>query len=375
MKKKLIMILLSAVMIFAMMPAMAFADSQAPTIGDFTAPTYVAAEAPAVFVASGNGAAKSIKYTWKAVDGAEKYVLWQSVAGKAVYKEIAKTNGTSYTKKGLKKGTAYEAFVVACDAEGEAIAQSVTVYTITKGGKYSNAKKVSATKSVTVVAGKTKKLTAKVASKDSKSKLLNKCAAIRFISTDEAVATVSAKGVVTGVTAGTCKVYAIAPNGKYAVTSVTVTAAPVKIENIVNFALNFSGSELAIPDSVKVPHATWADAAKAGFKFSVSASGEQVKGMVDEAKAKGVSLGNLEQSASMLGYVQKIDIDFVVKADASGNVTADIASCNATIGTSVMDLKQKVNGSFKVHYDATNAVVTTGQYNTIESGHKYLLAK
>ncbi|MBQ1406525.1 MAG: M6 family metalloprotease domain-containing protein [Eubacterium sp.] len=168
----------------------------------------------------------SIKLTWKKVSGAKKYVLYANKCGKGKkYKKLATYTKTSVTIKKvagakLKKGTYYKFMLVALNGSGNVISTSKTVHAGTSGGKAGNPTKVT-TKAkknkVTVKVKKTFKLAAKQAGKNVK-----KHRVIKYESSNKAVATVSAKGVIKGVKKGKCKVYAYAQNGVCAVITVTV---------------------------------------------------------------------------------------------------------------------------------------------------------
>ena len=122
---------------------------------------------------------------------------------------------TSYTQKKLKKGTYYKYLIVAYDKNNKVLTTSKTIHAATTGGKYSNAKSVT-TKAkkdkVTVKVNKTFNLKAKAVASSKKGKM-EKHRAIQYESTDTNIATVSAKGVITGKAKGTCYVYVYAMNG------------------------------------------------------------------------------------------------------------------------------------------------------------------
>lgn len=92
------------------------------------------------------------------------------------------------------------------------ISTSLPVYSTTKGGKYGNPVKLRIKKlSVSLKQGKKAALKVKVTGK-----ALNKTGRkVRYISEDTSIAKVSKKGVVTGVTRGTCRIYCVARNGLY----------------------------------------------------------------------------------------------------------------------------------------------------------------
>ena len=97
---------------------------------------------------------------------------------------------------------------------------SKTVHAATSGGKYANPKKVSVgNKKVIVKVGKKKKVSSNVTNASGKVKRHRKLA---WESSDESIAVVGKKGGITGVSKGTCYVYAYAQNGIMARVKVTV---------------------------------------------------------------------------------------------------------------------------------------------------------
>ena len=155
----------------------------------------------------------SIKLTWTKVEGANKYIVYGSPCGKGI-KKIKTVTGTSFTQKKLKKGKYYKYVVVAANG-GNALAVSKTVHVTTKGGKRGNNTGVTAmfkkkaVKKVSLKAGQSKKLTAKLKAGKLKVNLHRK---IAWESDNISVATVSG-GKIKAVKAGTCTIYAYAQNG------------------------------------------------------------------------------------------------------------------------------------------------------------------
>ncbi|MBQ1408035.1 MAG: InlB B-repeat-containing protein [Eubacterium sp.] len=170
--------------------------------------------------------AASIKLTWKKAAGAKQYVIYANACGKGKkYQKLATVSGTSTTVKKvagkkLKKGTYYKFLMVAVDANNKVVTTSKTVHAATTGGKVGNPTKIT-TKAkknkVTVKVKKTFKLAAKQAGKK-----IKKHRTVSYETSNAAVATVTAKGVVKGIKKGKCKVYAYAQNGVCTVINVTV---------------------------------------------------------------------------------------------------------------------------------------------------------
>ncbi|MBD5544310.1 MAG: hypothetical protein HDR01_08765 [Lachnospiraceae bacterium] len=153
---------------------------------------------------------------WKSVSGADGYYIY-GAKSTAKYKRL-KTVGKStrkWKRTGLKKGTQYKYRVAAykiIEGKRVIITKSLPVYSTTKGGKYGNPVKVRVKKSsVSVKCQKKVKLKVEVTGNR-----LNKAGKkIRYISTDPSIAKVSKKGVITGVSPGTCYIYCVARNGSF----------------------------------------------------------------------------------------------------------------------------------------------------------------
>ena len=160
---------------------------------------------------------------WSKVAGASYYEVYGNKCGSAnKLAKIASVKTNTFTHKGLKKNTYYKYVVIAIKdtvVGPRALAVSKMIHVATKGGKAKNTKKLTVkakvgkklkkVKSTKVKRGKTLKL--KVT--PSPTSGVKKHVTVRFESSDTKVATVSAKGVVKGIGAGTCFVYAYAQNG------------------------------------------------------------------------------------------------------------------------------------------------------------------
>jgi len=253
MRKKFIMILLSVVMVVSMLPATAFAADEATC-----------------FIAKGVAGKSQIAYSWTAVDGAAKYKVYQAKCGKK-YKLIKTTKGTSLTTKGLTKKKKYKAYVVAVDANGDKIAKTPSVHNALKGGKYSNATRVSATENLLIGVGDSAQLEASITKADSKKTLLwerHISAQIRFISADKTVATVDSTGKVSAVSVGSTYIYAIAASGASAACLVQV-GLPIKIDKVAEQTSN-------IFDGV-IPYASWQEAVARAWSFTATIDGKEAK--------------------------------------------------------------------------------------------------
>jgi uncharacterized protein YjdB len=104
--------------------------------------------------------------------------------------------------------------------------KSPVMYSYTGGSKsYTNAKSVKVEKSeVTLKAGKTSKIKAKVRNLKKGKKLVSskRVAKLRYLTSNPGVAKVSKSGKITAVKKGKCEVYVYAHNGVYKTVTVTV---------------------------------------------------------------------------------------------------------------------------------------------------------
>ncbi len=163
---------------------------------------------------SSAGATNTIR--WESVKSAEGYEIYGAKSN-GKYKRL-KTVGKKSNKwnhKKLKKGKQYKYYVKAYKKTGGkkvALAQSLSVYSTIKGGKYGNPSKITVKKtSVSVKIAKKVQLRVKVTGK----KLSKTGKKVRYISSNPSIAKVSGKGVITGKKRGSCTVYCIAQNGLY----------------------------------------------------------------------------------------------------------------------------------------------------------------
>ena len=165
----------------------------------------------------------SIKLTWKAVPGANRYILFANKCGAGNrYKKLGVVTGTSFTATqaagaAIRKGTYYKFIMIAAGANGKVLSTSKTVHVATKGGKVGNHKSINVSKSMIKKAkklkkGKTIKLKAKAVPQVKKLKV-KKHRGIQYETSNAAVAQVNGKGTVNAVGKGTCYIYAYAQNG------------------------------------------------------------------------------------------------------------------------------------------------------------------
>ena len=185
----------------------------------------------------------SIKLTWKKVSGAKKYVVYGNACGKnnkmkkLATKAVNNMNVKKIAKK-LKTKTYHKFMVVALDKDNKVVSTSAVIHVATKGNlkKAANPKKVVVKAKVNAkgkkintlkalsktVVKKGKKVTLKASITKAKKTKVVKHSAIRFMSSNTKIATVSKKGVVKGIKKGTATIYAYAQNGTYKAIKVTV---------------------------------------------------------------------------------------------------------------------------------------------------------
>ena len=178
----------------------------------------------------------SMTIAWQKVTGAEGYDIFFSRCdgkGKTTAKKAQTINGNStfvWTRSGLTAGVSYKAYVKAYvmkNGSKQYVAASPLMHAYTKGytKRYTNAKSVKVKKTkVSIKKGKTFKIKAKVKKLKKGKKLMptKHELKLRYLSTDTSIATVSKKGKIKGVKAGTCYVYAYAHNGVFKKITVTV---------------------------------------------------------------------------------------------------------------------------------------------------------
>ena len=162
--------------------------------------------------------------SWTKAEKADKYTVYQKMAGKKTFKKIRTIsnpdrNKLFISKSKLKNKKGYVYYVKATGkAQGKTITKTswkVVVYPA--NGKYTNVKSLTLKKGIkstmTLKKGKTRTLGAKVKKVNASKKLPPKFKAIRYLSTNKKIATVSASGRITAKDPGVCHVYAYGTNG------------------------------------------------------------------------------------------------------------------------------------------------------------------
>ena len=195
-----------------------------------------ATQAKSVLVAKGIASGKkAIKLSWNKVTGADRYVIYLAKCNykgkKFKYKAVKTVSGNTlkWTKKKLKKKTAYKFYVVAQKKTGSGYATIATsndghVITGNVKGKFTNPKSLKLNKtSITLSKGASATIKGTVTKVKKKKKLATSHAAkLRFISSDPSVAIVDAKGRVTAKSSGTAVIYVQTINGVWKNCKVTV---------------------------------------------------------------------------------------------------------------------------------------------------------
>lgn len=167
--------------------------------------------------------------SWKTISGADGYDIFAVKCGaKMTSKSLVKTvkgkkSSAALTKIAGRKLSGKEEYKVRIKAyklinsKKVYIGSSQFYHMAGKNNKtFTNAKKITVSKkSVTLKVGKTSRIKAKIVKQSNKKKLLPKGhgAALRYCSTDNSIATVTANGKITAKGKGSCYIYVIALNG------------------------------------------------------------------------------------------------------------------------------------------------------------------
>lgn len=157
---------------------------------------------------------------WNAIPEADGYIIYGSEYGKKMIPLQEITGGTKTTWRSgkLKKAKGYCYNVVAyknVEAQKKFTKPSDTIYLVTKGGKYTNVKKLRAASSLKLKAGKTKKLAVKMIYAEKNKKLASYTKPLRYSATDSSVVTINSKGKVKAKKKGSCYIYVTAASGVY----------------------------------------------------------------------------------------------------------------------------------------------------------------
>ena len=167
---------------------------------------------------------KSATLTWSNMTGADGYRIYGALCGKAHRcKQVASLPAStrSFTAKELKSKAYYKFIVIAYKRFGGndvTIAASPTIHVTTKGGTCGNPKKLKIARkgstkglsSLTLKRGKSATIKTKASHSG---KTVKKHRAVKYLSTNEKVASITQKGKVFAKASGACKVIAYAQNG------------------------------------------------------------------------------------------------------------------------------------------------------------------
>ena len=178
----------------------------------------------------GTASKNSIKLKWNAVPKADGYVIyWNKCRSKKAFTQVKviKSGKTlTWTNKGLKAGSDNIYYVKAykiIDGKRYFIKKSSQIHLETKGGKYTNVKKLkSSVSKVTLKKGKTKtlKIIQTYAEKNKKPEAHMR--PLTYATSNKKVATVTKKGVIKARGKGSCYIYITAFSGVYTRVKVTV---------------------------------------------------------------------------------------------------------------------------------------------------------
>ena len=173
---------------------------------------------------------KAVKISWNKVSGASRYVIYMGKANKKAKKvKTVSAKKLNWTKKKLKKKTAYKFYVVAQKKQNGKYKKPVKskvgyFFTGNASGKRTNPKALKLKKSkLTLNKGKTATIKATVTKvKKGKKLATNYARKLRFVSSMPSVAKVSSKGKVTAKAKGTATIYVQTINGIWKTVKVTV---------------------------------------------------------------------------------------------------------------------------------------------------------
>ena len=173
---------------------------------------------------------KSIKMKWNEVPNADGYVIcWNKCGAKNAFKQIKviKSGKTlTWTHNKLKKNSQNRYYVKAykiIEGKRSFIKKSNQIHLVTKGGQYTNVKKLkSSVSSVSLKKGKTKALKITQTYVEKNKELVSHMRPLTYTTSDKKIATVTSKGVIKAKGKGSCYIYITAYSGVYTRVKVTV---------------------------------------------------------------------------------------------------------------------------------------------------------
>ncbi len=178
----------------------------------------------------------AVTLTWNKTAGAKTYVVYGALSGKNKLNRITSvTKASAAVKKAgkkLKAGKYYKFIVVALDKNNKVVSTSKMIHVATKGSKKAGnnkdvtlkiktGRKFKAVSKATLKKGKSASLQA-AGVPQCKSAKVKTILKMRYVSSNQAVATVSAKGVIKAKAKGTCTVFAYTQDGKVRTIKITV---------------------------------------------------------------------------------------------------------------------------------------------------------
>ena len=190
--------------------------------------TNIPAQSTTALRLQGTAAKTSIKMKWNAIPEADGYVIYGNNCSQKTVKQIGVVTGKtlSWTQKKLKKNSQNHYIVKAykvIDGKQYFIQTSNEIHLVTKGGKYTNVKKLKSSASkVTLKKGKTKALKIKQTYAEKNKTLVKHMKSLSYTTSDKKVATVTKKGVIKAKGKGSCYIYITANSGVYTKVKVTV---------------------------------------------------------------------------------------------------------------------------------------------------------
>lgn len=162
------------------------------------------------------GGKNRVTLNWKKVSGADGYMIYGAKCGtKMKYKKTVSNKTLTWTEKKLDAGIYYKYYVVAyktVNGKKTMIGKSKDMHTATLGKGYGYARQITVKKSeITLKKGAT--ATIKSTLVNTNDKVKDHMQRVRYISTNQDVATVNANGKIKAVGKGTCQIFCYGLNG------------------------------------------------------------------------------------------------------------------------------------------------------------------
>ena len=178
----------------------------------------------------------SLNATWNGVRGADGYDVYFTNCGSHDFAHVGTVMAgqpLSFDFAGLDANRGYKVIVKAWQGvPGNYVKESPVSHCYTSGGAKKIANPASLTlkkNALTIKLGKTASIKGKVKGVK-KGKVLDHDGKLRYITSNPAVATVSGKGKVKAVGAGSCVIYVLTTNGIWKAVTVVVDTNPTKVK-------------------------------------------------------------------------------------------------------------------------------------------------